>query len=310
MLSLVANSQAFTGLAGAGAFAGVLGKLSSIVEYVTSAIAKFSALFTSPANLAGKFTSFASAAGNQLSASAGISASSASGEISFFQAVSRAFGVLGMGTNTLRLLGGLWTTVWIALVSVAFSIILGFLFGMLMTVKKRPVQIICRIYLEFMRIMPQMVLLFVAYYGLTRMFNISLSGEAASILVFTLWGTAEMGDLVRGALESVPKHQYESGRAIGLTERQIFLYIVIPQTLRLLIPLSMNLITRMIKTTSLVVFVGVIEVVKIGQQIIEANRLTVPTASIAVYFVIFMMYFFVCWILSLAARFIEKKQKL
>ena len=232
-----------------------------------------------------------------------------SSDVSMMDAIRQAFGVLTMGTNFVRLLGGLWVTVWIALVSVAFSIVLGFLFGMLMTVKNRIVQTICRIYLEFMRIMPQMVLLFLAYYGLTRMFNISLSGEAASILVFTLWGTAEMGDLVRGALESVPKHQYESGRAIGLTERQIFFYIIIPQTLRPLLPLSMNLITRMIKTTSLVVFVGVIEVVKIGQQIIEANRLTVPTASIAVYFVIFMMYFFVCWFLSLAARAVEKRQK-
>ena len=178
-----------------------------------------------------------------------------------------------------------------------------------MTLKNRVISGVCRVYLEIMRIMPQMVLLFVAYYGLTRSFGISLSGEAASIFVFTLWGTAEMGDLVRGSLESVPKHQYESGKAIGLTDRQVFFYIIIPQTLRSLIPLSMNLITRMIKTTSLVVFVGVIEVVKIGQQIVEANRLSVPTASIAVYFVIFMMYFLVCWILSLAAGYIEKKQK-
>lgn len=224
-------------------------------------------------------------------------------------AVPQAFGVLTLGTNFTRLLGGLWVTVWIALVSVAFSIILGFGLGVVMTFKNKVVKAVCKIYLEIMRIMPQMVLLFVAYYGLTRSFGISLSGEAASILVFTLWGTAEMGDLVRGALESVPKHQYESGKAIGLTDRQVFFYIVIPQTLQSLIPLSMNLITRMIKTTSLVVFVGVIEVVKIGQQIVEANRLSVPTASIAIYFVIFMMYFLVCWILSLAARYIEKKQR-
>lgn len=224
-------------------------------------------------------------------------------------AIAQAFGVLKMGTNFQRLLGGLWVTVWIALVSVAFSLVFGFLLGILMTSKNRIIRAVCKVYLEIMRIIPQLVLLFVAYYGLTRMFNISLSGEAASILVFTLWGSAEMGDLVRGALESVPKHQYESGRAIGLTERQIFFYIIIPQTLRSLIPLSMNLITRMIKTTSLVVFVGVIEVVKIGQQIIEANRLLNPYASIAIYFVIFMMYFFVCWILSLAASYIEKRQK-
>lgn len=224
-------------------------------------------------------------------------------------AIAQAFGVLKMGTNFQRLLGGLWVTVWIALVSVAFSLVLGFLFGIVMTSKNKIIHAFCKVYLEIMRIIPQLVLLFVAYYGLTRMFNISLSGEAASILVFTLWGTAEMGDLVRGSLESVPKHQYESGRAIGLTERQIFFYIIIPQTVRSLIPLSMNLITRMIKTTSLVVFVGVIEVVKIGQQIIEANRLKNPYASIAIYFVIFMMYFFVCWILSLAASYIEKRQK-
>ena len=149
--------------------------------------------------------------------------------------------------------------------------------------------------------MPQLVLLFLAYFGLTRAFGISISGEAASVLVFTLWGTAEMGDLVRGALESIPRHQYESAKSIGLNEKQIYIYVIIPQTLRRLIPLAMNLITRMIKTTSIVVFVGVIEVVKIGQQIIDANRLTVPTAAIAVYAVIFFMYFIVCWPLSILA---------
>lgn len=223
--------------------------------------------------------------------------------------IAQAFGVLFMGKNFVRLMAGLWVTIRIALVSVMFSMILGIIFGMVMTVKSKAVKAVCRIYLEFMRIMPQMVLLFIAYFGLTRAFGIRLSGEAAALLVFTMWGTAEMGDLVRGALESVPKHQYESGMAIGLTGRQIFFYIIIPQTLRRLLPLSMNLITRMIKTTSLVVFVGVIEVVKVGQQIIEANRLTVPSASIAIYSVIFFMYFAVCYLLSFCASIIEKNQK-
>ena len=224
-------------------------------------------------------------------------------------AAAQAFSVLFLGKNFERLLAGLWVTVRIALVSVAFSIVLGILFGLFMTVKNPVVKVVSRIYLEFMRIMPQLVLLFLVYFGLTRAFGIQMSGESASLLVFTLWGTAEMGDLVRGAIESIPVHQYESGRAIGLTETQIFRYIVIPQTVRRLVPLSMNLITRMIKTTSLVVFVGVIEVVKTGQQIIEASRLTVPTASVAVYTVIFFMYFLVCWPLSLIAGYIEKKQK-
>ena len=235
--------------------------------------------------------------------------SSAAGSVSILAALEQSFSVLFMGRNFVRLLGGLWVTVWIALVSVAFSVVLGILFGILMTRKSRIIRALCRVYLEFMRIMPQLVLIFIAYYGLSRMFGLELSGEAASIIVFTLWGTAEMGDLVRGALDSVPRHQYESAMALGLTDRQVFFSVIIPQTVRSLIPLSMNLITRMIKTTSLVVFVGVIEVVKIGQQIIEANRIKVPTASIAVYLVIFFMYFIVCRVLSALAGFIEKKQK-
>lgn len=223
------------------------------------------------------------------------------------QAISTAFSVLFKGKNFVRLLGGLGVTIWIAAVSVVISIFLGFLFGILLTRKNRALKLLCAAYLEFMRIMPQMVLLFLAYFGLARAFDISISGEAASVIVFSLWGTAEMGDLVRGALQSIPRHQYESGRAIGLTERQIFFYIIIPQTIKRLVPLSMNLITRMIKTTSLVVFVGVIEVVKVGQQIIEANRMKIPTASIAVYGIIFLMYFIVCWPLSLAADKLEKR---
>ena len=180
------------------------------------------------------------------------------------EAIVTAFSVLTKGTNFTRLLGGLWVTVWIALVSIVFSIVLGILFGMLMTVKNRAIKVISKIYLEIMRIMPQMVLLFLAYFGITHAFGLSISGEVASVWVFTLWGTAEMGDLVRGALESIPRHQYESAAAIGLSKNQIFFFVIIPQAVKRLIPLSMNLITRMIKTTSLVVFVGVIEVIKIG----------------------------------------------
>ena len=224
-------------------------------------------------------------------------------------AVATAFSVFFKGRNFIRLVLGLLVTIRIAALSVLLSLFFGTLFGMLMTVRSRVLRAICKVYLEFMRIMPQLVLLFMAYYGLTRTFGISLSGDAASVLVFTLWGTAEMGDLVRGALQSVPPHQYDSGKALALTDRQIFRYIILPQTLRRLVPLSMNLVTRMIKTTSLVVFVGVIEVVKIGQQIIEGNRLKGPTCSIAVYAVIFMMYFAVCWVFSLAAGVIEKRQQ-
>ena len=215
--------------------------------------------------------------------------------------------ILFKGTNFLRLLGGLWVTVRISLLSVALSIVLGILFGMFMTLKKPITKVISRVYLDFIRIMPQLVLLFLVYFGATRAFGWNLSNEVSAVIVFTLWGTAEMGDLVRGALISIPRHQYDSAAALGMTRMQTFGYIIVPQTLRRLIPLAINLTTRMIKTTSLVVLIGIVEVLKVGQQIIDANRFDYPTAAIWIYGVVFFLYFFVCWPISLLAKKLEKK---
>ena len=215
--------------------------------------------------------------------------------------------VLWKGKNAARLLGGLWVALRISLISVAISIPLGILLGVLMTRKNRVVKAILRIYLEVIRIMPQMVLLFLVYFGTTRAFGWDLSGETAAIIVFSLWGTAEMSDLVRGALLSIPKHQYESAEVLGLTKGQTYLYVIIPQTLRRLLPLSINLITRMIKTTSLILMIGVVEVLKVAQQIIEANRTASPNAAFGVYLTVFLLYFLACWPISLVAKRLEEK---
>ncbi|MFQ7177136.1 MAG: amino acid ABC transporter permease, partial [Streptococcus salivarius] len=185
--------------------------------------------------------------------------------------------------NFLRILQGLGVTIGISIVSVLLSLLLGTLFGIVMTSKSKIIRFLSRIYLEFIRIMPQLVLLFIVYFGLARNFNINISGELSAIIVFTLWGTAEMGDLVRGSITSLPRHQFESGRALGLTNGQLYTYVIIPQVLRRLLPQAINLVTRMIKTTSLVVLIGVVEVTKVGQQIIDSNRLTIPTASFWIY---------------------------
>ena len=215
--------------------------------------------------------------------------------------------VLLKGKNMVRLLGGLWVALRVSLIAVAISIPLGLLLGVLMTRKNIVLRAVLRLYLEFIRIMPQMVLLFLVFFGTTRALGWDLSGELSAIIVFSLWGTAEMGDLVRGALISIPKHQYESAEALGLSKLQTYYYIIIPQTLRRLLPLSINLITRMIKTTSLILMIGVVEVLKVAQQIIEANRSASPNAAFGIYLTVLLRYFLVCWPISLLARHLEEK---
>ena len=215
--------------------------------------------------------------------------------------------VLFKGTNFIRLLQGLWVSVEISIVSVVISIILGLVVGALMTLEKMWLKVILKIYLEIVRIMPQMVLLFIVYFGTTRVFGWDVSAESAAIFVFSFWGIAEMGDLVRGSIKSIPKIQFESAFALGMDKKQTYFYIILPQTIRRLIPLSINLITRMIKTTSLVMMIGIVEVLKVAQQIIEANRKTSPTAAFGVFAVVFLLYFIVCWPISRLSIYLEKR---
>ncbi|WP_303862841.1 amino acid ABC transporter permease [Alkalibaculum bacchi] len=215
--------------------------------------------------------------------------------------------VLFQGINMQRLLGGLLITGRIALISIILSTVLGIAFGLLMLRKNKIINILCRIYLEAIRIIPLLVWLFIFYFGVTKAFRIHLDGEVVCIIVFTLWGTAEMGDIVRGAVTSLPVHQKESGKAIGLTDLQVYQYIIIPQAVRRLVPAAINLATRMIKTTSLAVLIGVIEVLKIGQQIIESSILKTPTASLWVYGFIFFLYFIICYPVTIFSRKLEEK---
>ncbi len=217
------------------------------------------------------------------------------------------FEVLLKGNNMARLLMGVATALEISFVSVAISIVLGVIIGILAALRKPFITAVFRVYLEIVRIMPQLVLLFIVYFGSTKALGLNLSAEAASIIVFSFWGTAEMADLVRGALWGIPAIQYEGSVALGLNTAQTYRYVIVPQIVRRMIPLSINLITRMIKTTSLIMMIGIVEVLKVGQQIIEANRKSSPNAAFGVFATIFLLYFLACWPISMLSRYLEKK---
>jgi len=214
--------------------------------------------------------------------------------------------ILFKGINFQRLLGGLWVTMRIALITIGLSLILGLAFGLIMLSRRRIPGAVCRIWLEAVRFMPQLVLLYMVYFGFARLFGWDLDGETSAVIVFTFWGTAEMGDLVRGAVSSIPAHQRESADALGLTQMQVYRHVLIPQTIRRLLPQAINLSTRIIKTTALVKMINVTEVLKVGQQIIgQFYRLR--EAPFWVYLTIFILYFLICWPISVLAGWLEKR---
>lgn len=209
------------------------------------------------------------------------------------------------GATIRRLLVGLGVTLRISLISVALSIPLGVVMGILFTRKNPVLRAVLRVYLDFIRVMPQLVLLFLVYFGTATTLGLNFTGEVASIIVFTAWGAAELGDLVRAALEAIPRSQYDSSYVLGLTQRQTFMRVILPQALRSLLPPSVNLVTRIIKTTSLCMLIGVVEVVRVGQQIIDYYRFDYPQGALWTYAVLALLYFAICWPLSRLSAWLE-----
>ncbi|MBK2000141.1 MULTISPECIES: amino acid ABC transporter permease [Campylobacter] len=205
-----------------------------------------------------------------------------------------------------RLWQGLFITLEISIISIIITSFFGLILGILMSFKNRYIYILCRFILEFVRIMPLLVWLFIVYFGLSRWLGVNLSSTVSAIIVFSIWGSFEMMDLVRSSLQSIPKHQYESAKSLGLNKFQAYFYIIIPQAFRRLTPVSMNLLTRMIKSTTFAYLIGSVELVKVGQQIIEFNNKN-DLAPFIIYGFIFFIFFIICYPITLYSRKLEKK---
>ncbi len=130
-----------------------------------------------------------------------------------------------------------------------------------------------------------------------------------AVLAFSLWVAAEFSDIVRGAIGSVPKSQRESGLALGLSKIQLFRYVLLPQAIKLELPATINLATRVIKTTSLLLVISIMEVINVAQQIIEANNQQYLTGVFWVYGLIFILYFVLDYPLSAWAKKLTNERK-
>ncbi|SET04962.1 amino acid ABC transporter permease [Paenibacillus sp. NFR01] len=208
-----------------------------------------------------------------------------------------------------RLLDGFLLTIQIAGISFILSVIFGFILGALMTLKNKALTFVLRILLDAFRLIHPLIWLFILFYGIAYLFHTSTDGYHISIIVFTMWGSFEIGDLVRSFITSLPRHQFESSMAIGLTRRQMYLHVLLPQIVIRTTPSIVNLATRLIKTTALVSMIGVQEMLKVSQSIIQVAYYNNPTSliSFTMYLLLLVLYFIICFPLSLLSKFIEKK---
>ncbi|MFB2862913.1 amino acid ABC transporter permease [Aeromonas sp. MdU4] len=197
---------------------------------------------------------------------------------------------------------GAGQTLAISLLAILFATLGGVAYGVLAQQGGRLVRGLLRLYLELFRVVPVLVWLYLFFFGLPIFFSLDIPAFWCAVLVLALWGASEVGEVVRGGLGSLARGQQEAGLALGLSTWQLYRHVLLPQALQRLTPPTINIYTRIIKTSSLAVLIGVVEVIKVGQQIIERTY-----ASVLIYGLLFLFFFLVCYPLSLASRRLEQK---
>ncbi len=188
----------------------------------------------------------------------------------------------------------------------------GGLIGLVMTVLKitpnRAVRIFATSYIWLFQSIPLLMLLFLIGLGVPSFFQISVSPWLAAGIALTLFTSAYMSEVWRGALESVPNGQWEGGKALGMTFRQTLVDVVAPQALTVALPPTVGFMVQVIKGTSMAYIIDFSDLMRIGKQIANSQ---VPGAEPFIVFpIIAFIYFVLCFPLSQWSKSMERKRAL
>ncbi|NGY76855.1 amino acid ABC transporter permease [Bacillus megaterium] len=221
----------------------------------------------------------------------------------------KAFDIELIFTSIPQLLSYLHITIWILIASLVIGSTLG-LFIALPRIYKVPVlSQIAAVYISFMRGTPILIQLFLVFYGipaLLQLIHIDVSRMAPLVFViitYSLSTAASFSEMMRGAINSVDKGQTEAAYSIGMTGKQTFTRIVLPQALVVAFPNFGNLVIGSLKDTSLAFTIGVMDMMGRGDTIIAATA-----HAVEVYIALAIIYYFVAIILE--KFFVESEQKL
>lgn len=192
-----------------------------------------------------------------------------------------------------------WT---LALTAMAFvgSAVIGMIVAVLRVTRFAPLRWLGIVYIQFVQGIPLLAWLFLFYFGLAIV-GLPVLPWIAAAAAFSIYGGAFLGEIWRGALQAIPKTQWEAGAALGLGFGEQLRYVIIPQAVRIAVPPTVGFLVQLIKNTSLAAVIGFVELTREGQ---------LTTASTFQPFTVYMtvagLYFLLCFPLSQWSRSLER----
>jgi polar amino acid transport system permease protein len=199
------------------------------------------------------------------------------------------------------LLQGLGTTIVVSGLAIVLGTVLGTFVGLILVYGRLVPRLAVRIYVDFVRGTPVFVLVLASFYLLSQV-GIQLTAFQAGLVALVVFCSTHVGENLRGALLSLPKGQTEAAKAIGLTFPQIFVYVLAPQALRQALPSWINTAAEMVKASTLLSIIGVLELLLVIKQIIARNFM-----SLEFYLFAGLVYFVIDYAIERAAKVVERR---
>ena len=208
---------------------------------------------------------------------------------------------------------GLVNTLKIAGIALVGSTLVGITLGTLLTINFLPLRALIRLYIEIWRGLPILVTIFIIFYALPAV-SLSLRFEAltAGTIALILWGSAQVAETTRGAVQSIPREQHEAASALGFGWVGRHAYVIMPQALRRLLPPVVGLLVNIIQNTTIVQVIGAAEVLESAKRQVE--RLTAPPPagigeihSFEIYGAVMVIFFLISFPLTRLAAYLERR---
>lgn len=205
------------------------------------------------------------------------------------------------------LLDGLVRTLLLSISCIVIALIIGTVIGIMQTSKHVLLQSVAKGYAELFRGLPIVITLFLVFFILPEA-GIEVNSYISAMIGLSLWSSANISVTVRGAIQSIPPTQVEASLALGMSSLQTMRYVIFPQAFRRMLPSIIGLISNLVQTTSLSVLIGNMDLLKSAQILIERVEILEGGAiAFQVYSLLLVVYFIICYPLSLLSRKMEKK---
>lgn len=198
--------------------------------------------------------------------------------------------------------GGLAVTLEVTGAALVLAFVLGAVIAVLKVLPCRPLRLLLDFYTSVFRGIPLIVLLFIAYFATPQLTGFKISMFAASVLTLGLNGSATVSETLRGGIEGVDAGQYDASRALALPYTTMMARIIIPQALRSVAPALVNEVITVLKSSSLVATIGLMDMMRAAQSV---QALTYR--AFEPFIVVAVIYYVIVMCLTAVARVLEKQ---